>query len=141
MSDKLAEVKAQSLFPDDLMAEISRSTLGRTLIVSLAVHALLIGVTSIGFIGLCVKYNSLHPKVAMAAEKKAQDLAAAQAGATADQPAGSGATATVPASGSDATPTANGEREKSPIERTVEEVDTNLPTGSSVGFGSVDSLD
>jgi hypothetical protein len=148
MSDNLLDkVKANSMFPDDLMAEISRSTLGRTVVISIVVHVLVLGVTSIGFIGLCLKYDTLHPKQAMLAEVKAQKKAAAEA---ADKPApaaGGAATQPVPAAGSTATttpaatattPTADG---KTPIEQTLEEVDRNLPKKSNVTFDKVDSLE
>ena len=145
----LEEVKANSLFPDDLMADISRSTLGRTLVISIVVHVILLGVTSIGFIGLCLKYDTLYPKRVIAAErveaKKKAILAADKASvpaagnaAAAPLPAAGGTTAPPSPAAAGATPTTT---EKSPIEQTLEEVDRNLPKKSNVTFDKVDSLE
>ncbi|MBC8373630.1 MAG: hypothetical protein H8E53_08560, partial [Planctomycetes bacterium] len=47
--------------PDALMGRISGLSFFSMFLVSLLIHAVLIGATSIGFIQQCVKYNTLTP--------------------------------------------------------------------------------
>ena len=50
--------------PDELMGDVSKSTLSKTLPVSLAAHLIVISLTSIGFVYQCVKYGSFYPRAA-----------------------------------------------------------------------------
>jgi len=135
----LTKVKESSIYPDELMANISRSTLGRTFVLSLIIHLAVIGLTSIRFAGLCIQYNTLQPREQIRAEKaeaRRQELIAeaekrASAGRKAGTQEGGGAD---PATGTDGDT-------KSPIEKTLEETSTERPTGSNVTFGEVDDLE
>ena len=55
--------------PDELMANISRSNLGKTIVISTIFHIIFIGALSIGYIGQCIKYKRLDVKVAIKQEK------------------------------------------------------------------------
>jgi len=65
--------------PDDLMDNVSKSTMSKTLPIALAAHFLLIALTSIGFLIKCAEYNSFYPDEAKAqiaqAAKDAKDAA------------------------------------------------------------------
>ncbi len=58
--------------PDVLMAEVNKTSLLKTTLVSVLLHAVLLGVTSLTFISLCAEYNTLHPKDAIQAEAEQQ---------------------------------------------------------------------
>ncbi len=139
--DLLDEVKANSIYPDDLMSDISESRMARTFTWSILLHVIVIGVTSIGFISLCLRYDSWDPRIV--AERKleaeqAQAEAAAEAEVTTrEKPQPKPSERSPAAVGDGETPPDN----LSPIERELQETDPNLPSGSSVGFGAPDSLD
>ena len=52
--------------PDDLMDNVSKSTMSKTLPIALAAHFILVALTSIGFLIKCEKYNSFYPDEAKA---------------------------------------------------------------------------
>ncbi len=149
MSENVLEkIKENSVYPDDLMADIARSRLGKTLLVSALIHVAFIGVTSIGFIRLCARYDTLDPKAAIAAEQKAAKEKEKEEAATTAGNAGAQTTSGTQSTGNAETPPAqpadageNGGTGQSPIEQKLEEKDTNYPPASDVGFGDVDSLE
>ena len=118
--------------PDDLISGISRLSIWKTSLGSLVAHAVLIGVTSIGFIALCTQHKTLHPREAQkllaeeqrqakredAREKARQAALARQAAAS--QPAAKAAGA--------------GAGEKSPIERKLEAKSFEKPKPSTLGL-------
>lgn len=59
--------------PDDLMENVSKSTMSKTLPIALAAHFILVALTSIGFLIKCNEYNSFYPD-----EAKAQIAQAAE---------------------------------------------------------------
>lgn len=61
--------------PDALMGKISKSGLTLNFIFSLLLHVGLIGGLSVGFIQLCIKYNSMDPKAIIAEEEVAKKKA------------------------------------------------------------------
>lgn len=107
--------------PDQLVSHISGLSVFGTSALSVVFHVALIGLTSIGFISLCVKHRTLHPKQVMArlaeekeeAERAAARRARRQAGAT--RPATRAAT-----------------RPKSPIEKKINEKSYKKPTPSKL---------
>ena len=110
--------------PDDLMAHIDRASTTKTWVISIVFHVLLIGLTSIGFITLCVKHRTLHPKAVVnrqAEEKREAERSQARRLAREkvlkSQPKASGAAATRP---------------KTPIERKVSEVSRQKPTPTTM---------
>ena len=143
--------------PDALMRDISRSVLGRMVIVSLLIHVLIIGGTSVGYISQCFKYGTTDPKSAIAkieAEKKAKEdqikadaetkrraeeaVKARQGGTAAKTPA------TAEPAATDAPPAAaeapDPNKPKTPIEKSVEEVDHGKPPAPGANFESPDEL-
>jgi hypothetical protein len=129
-----------AVHPDDLMADITKSTLSRTLMISLAVHVVVIGLTSIHFMGLCVKYHSLHPYDIIREEKIAAEEKARQEALAAKQQAGKAASeAGTPETGA---PDESGtSEEKSPIEKELEAVSDERPTEAVVSFDDIEMLE
>lgn len=107
--------------PDELMGNISKSTMLKTLPVSLAAHVVVIVLTSVGFMAECVKYNTLYPaekKARIAKAEEAREDAAEKAEYVrklAEKAKGTGA-ATRPAA-----------KPKSPVERRISGVITTQP--------------
>ncbi len=152
----LEKIKATSIYPDHLMSGVSKSIITKALIFSVVAHVLVIGLTSIGFVRLCLKYKSLHPKILMKAEEdqaREAELEKArqekfEAGAKAAQAAkpAEGAAAAPAADG--ATPPADGtapaaggaEAPKTPIEKAIEEVSHEKPEAPAANFDDVDNL-
>jgi len=121
--------------PDELMSEVSSQSFLRTFLISLAFHAVLIGVTSIGFIMLCAEHNTLHPDVVLrqkAKDKRAEELRKdrleAQKKLIADQKKAPGS----PGKGTT--------RPASKIERQINRKSTTLPAKSGVGLEDIDDL-
>jgi len=106
-----------NVHPDELMAEIARSTLNRTLPVSLGVHAVVILLTSIPFLINCVRYGTMNPLTLQAAQQQAHKNAAA---ASAPPSTNEQQHVRQPAAEDEAT-------RKSAIEREVEETDSSRP--------------
>jgi hypothetical protein len=136
---------SSSVHTEDLLADMAKTKLADKLLISLAVHVVLVLVTSVSFIGLCFKYSSLHPRREMerqrreaaAAEQEsllAQRLAAGESStnvtATAEgaQPAEPSATEEAPAGG------------KSAIEQELEEKSSSRPEHSNMAFDEIDSI-
>ena len=124
--------------PDALMGRINSLSFLSMLFVSLFIHAVLIGATSIGFIQQCVEYNTLAPgaiirekvKEERAAEREKKRAArqAAEAGLVAGQKGkgGKGGTSiTKPAS---------------KIEQKINQKSTTLPAKSGVKLDDIDDL-
>jgi len=121
--------------PDELMGEVNKLSFFRTFTISVIVHVVLIGVTSIGFITLCAEHNTLHPDVVIrriAKEERAEELRKereeAQKQLIADQKKaaksrGSGAT-----------------RPASKIGQKMKRKSTTLPAKSGVGLEDIDEL-
>ncbi len=64
---------------NEAMNQLSKDGLTRSLIISTILHLALIALFSISFISLCVKYNTLNPKAAIAAEKEQEEQKALEA--------------------------------------------------------------
>ena len=64
--------------PNDLLVKVARPRLTVSMILSLVLHIILLGLTSIGFIRLCVHYKTMRPKDAVKAEQKAFEEAEKQ---------------------------------------------------------------
>ena len=60
------------LEPDELIADISRPSLGRELLISIGIHAVVLLITSIGFIALCFRHHTLDPRAAINAIEQAK---------------------------------------------------------------------
>lgn len=156
----LAEMEASGLHPEELMDDITQSAMGKTMAISLVVHALVIGLTSIAFLGLAWKYKSLHPRAIIkqeqreAAEKKAQEdaakaeaealqratemkaqIAAAAAAKAAAKPGADGA---APAAAEGAA--AGADRPPSKIEQAINETSDERPDKPTVSLDNVDEL-
>lgn len=60
----------EDLSADKLMANVRKSIMTRSLIISLIFHLIFVGLLSIGFIKLCVDYKSLEPRKIIKAEEE-----------------------------------------------------------------------
>ncbi|MFW5856285.1 MAG: hypothetical protein ACOCX4_00270 [Planctomycetota bacterium] len=154
----IAKLKAEEpIEPDRLMERMERASVWPQVGVSLAVHLVVIAITSIGFLQLASRYGTLDPRsiaAARAREAEAAEETADADAADADAPAAGEA----PAAGGDAgdaasaTPEAGeapaGEDEsasdgdgKSAIEQTLEETSSERPTESDLGLDRVLDLE
>ena len=126
---------------DELLAPLRGGPLGRRLAMSGGIHAVLILLTSIGFIVLSLKYGTLEPRKAAEEAAKADVIEEAPAA-----PAESTAPAPVPENGSVADAVASAPETnaatRSRIEQALEETSPERPTESRVDlFGSDIDLD
>ena len=67
--------------PGLLISEIQNTSLTKPIILATVIHVILIGIFSVGYINMCIKYKTMSPKEAIAqeVEEKAQkDLEAAR---------------------------------------------------------------
>ena len=109
--------------PDELVAHIGRLSVMKTSLISLVFHVLLIGLTSIGFISLCVKHRTLHPKAVLnrlAEEQREAKKAEARRQAREKAMAGRGGKR------------GSATRPKSPIERKISERSYEKPKPSQL---------
>jgi len=119
----------QGIHPDELMADISRSSLSKTLPISLGTHLAVILLTSIPFLVLCVRYGTMDPFTIQAAMQQEQPDGrdtSAEPLKQADEPAGE----TAPS----AAPQPEAQPDKSAIEREVEKTDSSRPTEPSISL-------
>ena len=112
--------------PESLIADLSKPQMFRMIAYAFAIHIAIILVTSIGFISICVKYHSMHPRLVIrtlekeAVEKKMKDDAAKatvdamKAAKAADEEARRNAKASPPVNAA-ATPPAAGAAEASSV--------------------------
>lgn len=61
INDNGRTANAGTSHPDELMNNVSKSTMGKTLPIALGAHFLLIAVTSIGFLAECYRYETFYP--------------------------------------------------------------------------------
>lgn len=119
--------------PDELMGRVSNLPILKIVGISVALHVVLIGITSIGFLMDCSKYKTWHPDVEIrriAKEQRAQKLLKeredAQKKLIADQKKKSkGGAGTKPASD---------------VEKKVTRKSTTLPARSGVGLDDIDDI-
>jgi len=126
--------EAGAVRPGDLMQNVSKSTLGRTIPIAIAVHLVVIALTSIGYIGLCIEHKTWFPKDKIrqiARQEDAKEKEEAQKSAVADARAREKerAAASGPA---DRRPT--GSRPATPVERRISEVSTSRPAGPTINL-------
>ncbi len=128
MSDDQTPSKSDrsSLEPDDLMKDVGKLSIMKTSLISIAFHVLLIGLTSIGFIALCVKHGTLHPKAVLNQPAEEQrEAERARAREEAREKIMGGRRATRPGGRGPAT------RAKSRIEKAVTETSREKPKPSN----------
>ncbi len=151
--------------PESLIADLSRPQMFRMLTYALLIHILIILITSVGFISLCVKYHSMHPRQVIrvldreAAEKKMKEDAAkaaadaVRAAKTATEEAGrnakvnpapanaaeTGAPPAVAAAGASSGQPA--EKKKSKIEQEVEKTSSERPAKPTVSLDMTPDLE
>ena len=146
---KLRQMKEddfQTVHPDELIVHISRSPILKTFTISLTLHVVLIAVLSIGNFVMCVKYKNWSVTGAVAdhaealKEEKAAEKKAERAKAQDAQRAKREATqAETDAAEAAKTSSAEGpEREKSAIEKELEETSSERPTESSMSLDDAD---
>ena len=121
--------------PDALMGRINGLSFFAMFLVSLLVHAVLIGATSVGFIQQCVKYNTLAPGAIIReivkkerAEERAKKLAERQAD-DAKKVAEQKKTGSRPTT-----------KPVSKIEQKINQKSTTLPAKSGVNLDDIDEL-
>jgi hypothetical protein len=151
--DVLQKVRESSIYPDHVMANVAKSVLPAALAVSLLVHLAVVGVTSVGFIGKCVKHGTLHPKQAIQnlreqeeseriAEERRERLQ--QAREEVDEPATDSAGGGTAEDAGGELPEAGAETADdggmTPIEREINEGDTSRPPVPDATFDNVDDL-
>jgi hypothetical protein len=122
-------VEPSSVDPDELVAHIGRLSITGTSLISAAFHVLLIGLTSIGFISLCVRHRTLHPKAVLnrlAEEQRQAEKAAARSAARqkALQEQAKKPRATT--------------RPKSPIEKKITETSREKPTPTKLNLDGLE---
>lgn len=128
-NDSGRTAKTGASHPDDLMDNVSKSTMSKTLPIALAAHFLLVALTSIGFLAKCAKYDSFYPDEAKAriaqAEKDEEDAAAREdyLKKLAEKEKAKGAKAKTPTKKSGVT----GAKGLSKIEQDIAEVITTRP--------------
>lgn len=116
--------------PDDLMETINRSPLLKIVGAALAVHVTLLLLLSLGYLGRCCKYRTLHPRQRIAQIKKDEDEASRQSRrdkALADLAKQQAAREQREQKESTQTEDTG---EKSPIEKKIEEVSHDRPAAS-----------
>ncbi|HYE07750.1 MAG TPA: hypothetical protein VEL07_19685 [Planctomycetota bacterium] len=59
--------------PDELLRPLADARFGRTFVIALVIFTVFVGVTSIGYVGLCVQYGTLMPMPRIEAERKAEE--------------------------------------------------------------------
>lgn len=121
--------------PDELMGRVSNLPILRMVGISVAIHVVLIGITSIGFLMDCSKYKTWHPDVEIRriakeqrAEKLLKDREDAQKKLIADQKKKSKGG------------TSAGTKPASSIEKNVTRKSTTLPARSGVGLDDIDDI-
>ncbi|MDP6635285.1 MAG: hypothetical protein QGG42_10330 [Phycisphaerae bacterium] len=124
--------------PDALMGKVNGLSFFAMFLVSLFIHAALIGGTSIGFIKLCVEYNTLEPDIIISENAK-KERAAERAKKRAERQAeeakqvaaqkGKGSKGGRPTS-----------RPLSKIEKKINQTSTTLPAKSGVNLDDIDDL-
>jgi len=156
--------------PELLIADLSKPHMFRMVTYAFLIHIAIILLTSIGFITLCVKYHSMHPRQVIkvlekeAAEKKMKEDAvkatedAMKAAKTATDeaknaktvaapantaaPVAAAATGEQPDKPTAAAPAAQPvEKKKSKIEQEVEKTSSERPTKPSVGLDMTPDLE
>lgn len=152
--------KSSTSDPEMLIADLNKSHMIRMFMYAILIHVIVTVATSLGFISLCVKHHSLHPRKVIekiekeAAEKKAKEDAAKAAEEAAKlakaaaedlkknpkpavkEPARE---ASAPAEGADAPP-AN-EKKKSKIEQEIEKTSSERPTSPTIGLDITPDLE
>ena len=58
----MADIEHKKVDPNALFKDAGKHSLGKGLGISFAIHAILLGVLSISFIGLCFQYKTTKPK-------------------------------------------------------------------------------
>lgn len=121
--------------PDELMGRVSNLPILKIVGISVVLHVVLIGITSIGFLMDCSKYKTWHPDVEIrriAKEQRAQKLLKeredAQKKLIADQKKKSKGG------------TSAGTKPASSIEKNVTRKSTTLPARSGVGLDDIDDI-
>jgi len=127
------QAEVEQIDPDELMGDINKLSFLGTTGISLLIHVLLIGGTSVGFIMLCAEYNTLHPEAEIRAQAEAQrleDRAKTLAEQRAKYAAGRKPKDPKSAGG-------DGQSGKTPVERSTTRRATTLPSGTGVGLDDV----
>lgn len=133
----------EQIDPDELMGDINKLSFFGTTMLSLLIHVLLIGGTSVGFIMLCAEYNTLDPKAEIRArteqrrtEERAKKIAEQRARYAARK-------AKTPKDGGDKggrgpkSTGGDGNAGKTDVEGNTGRKPTTLPTGTGVGLDDV----
>jgi len=124
MSDSNANIERNTggpIHPDELMADISRSSLAKTLPISLGAHLAVILLTSIPFLLLCAQYGTMDPFTIQAAIQQEQTPPQ-------DTTAGPSKPDTEPAAEASPSAATRPQPDKSAIEQEVEATDSTRPT-------------
>ena len=144
ISDKENVPADASVDPDELISDLSRLSIAKTSLVSILVHVVLVGLTSIGFIALCVRHDTLHPRAVLKAlaEKQrqakleaAREAARKKLQAQVDQ---QDKKAKAASKGPEAGKT---DKPKSKIEKTLQETSPQRPKASSLNLDNLDELE
>ncbi|MBA3846023.1 MAG: hypothetical protein H0X45_05200 [Planctomycetes bacterium] len=127
--------------PDELLRPLGDARFGRTFVIALVLFTVFVGVTSIGYVGLCVQYGTLMPMPKIEAERKAEEerkIEEQRSAALAKlQPVADPGAARAPAA-DPATPDAP---RKSAIERAMEETSNEKPADRGLDFDGTGGLD
>ena len=138
-------VAGDQVDPDELMGDINRLSFFKVAWISLLIHLVLIGATSVGYVMLCAEHQTLYPdreiqRIAKEdREKKLRaDREAANKKLIAEQKAKAAKGKGGKAGGGDG---ANGGGGKTPIERNINRKATTLPTRSGIGLDDIGEID
>jgi hypothetical protein len=66
------DTNTTDIAPGMLISEIQNTSLTKPIIMATIIHIALIGIFSIGYINMCIKYKTMSPKAAIAQEKEAK---------------------------------------------------------------------
>lgn len=129
--------------PDELMGDINRLSFFKVAGISVLIHLVLIGATSVGYVMLCAEYQTLYPDreiQRIAKEDREKELRADREAAhkklIAEQKA-----KTASSKGGRAGGGANGGGGKTPVERNINRKATTLPTRSGIGLDDIGEID
>ncbi|MCJ8330354.1 MAG: hypothetical protein HRT89_19840 [Lentisphaeria bacterium] len=130
--------------PNQLMNGISDTRIAMKLLLSVAFHCVLFLVTSIGFITLCMKHNTMDPRPIVKAiqdkadaEKKEVEAKAKIADAVKNK-AKKDAEKDGKTSSGKKSSAKEGDKNLSKIEQGLKETSKERPTDSNTGFGEAD---
>jgi len=125
--------------PAELMSHITSLGFTRTLVISIIAHVILVGVTSVAFVQLCLAYGTTDPRAEVRRVEKEKEDEKREAARTAEREklkaeAEAREAAKAKEEATAAAAAKEPEREKTPVEKRVEETSDERPTTSTMSL-------